>query len=265
MLQRRIVEGELAVSLLVFCAGLLLGTLLNLVIIRLPRERRLLGWPRCTRTGELLTPLQLLPVLGWLLQRGRARNGQPLLWIYPTIELLTASITLLLYRQYGLSPSFYYLLFVCAVLIITGTIDWLHRYIYTLLILGPALLVLIAGPALGELPLAISLLGALIAGIVFLFFYMLARLMFPGHAAPFGLGDVYLGIFIGAAVGLGNLGPALFYGILMAGIVAGGYLFAEKVLRRPDVPRYISYGTYLCLGTITYLLIWGLGGTARGG
>jgi leader peptidase (prepilin peptidase) / N-methyltransferase len=76
---------------------------------------------------------------------------------------------------------------------------------------------------------------------------------------------VYLAVFIGAAVGLIHLGPALFYGILIAGIVAGGYVVADKLLRLPNVPRYISYGTYLCLGTIAYVLLWGLGEVGRGG
>jgi leader peptidase (prepilin peptidase) / N-methyltransferase len=245
-------------SILVFLAGLLLGGLLNLIIIRLPRERRLLGWPHCTRTGERLAVWQIVPLVGWLLQRGRARDGRPLGWIYPLVELLTALVLLLLYRQYGFAPTFFYLAFVCAVLIYTAAIDFLHRYIYTLMILGPALLVLVAGPALGELTLLAGLLGAIVAGIIFLFFYILAKLLFPSHAAPFGLGDVYLAIFIGSAVGLLNLGPALIYGILMAGLVAVGYVVADKVLRWPNVPRYISYGTYLCLGTIAYVLIWGL-------
>jgi leader peptidase (prepilin peptidase) / N-methyltransferase len=245
-------------SILVFLAGLLLGGLLNLIIIRLPRERRLLGWPHCTRTGERLAVWQIVPLVGWLLQRGRARDGRPLGWIYPLVELLTALVLLLLYRQYGFSPTFFYLAFVCAVLIYTAAIDFLHRYIYTLMILGPALLVLVVGPMLGELTLLAGLLGAIVAGIIFLFFYILAKLLFPSHAAPFGLGDVYLAIFIGSAVGLLNLGPALIYGILMAGLVAVGYVVADKVLRWPNVPRYISYGTYLCLGTIAYVLIWGL-------
>jgi leader peptidase (prepilin peptidase)/N-methyltransferase len=251
-------------SIVVFLAGLVLGGLLNIMVIRLPREQRLLGWPRCTRTGERLTLWQLIPVLGWLVQRGRARNGRPLGWIYPLVELLTACVVLLLYRRYGFSASFGYLVFVCAVLIVTGAIDFLYRYIYTLAILLPALIVVLAGPALGQLSLLASLLGALIAGGIFLLLYMLARLLFPAHAAPFGLGDVYLAMFIGGAVGLLNLGPALIYGILLAGAVAASYVVADKLLRWPKVPRYISYGTYLCLGTIAYVLIWGLDSAAGG-
>lgn len=238
-----------------FIIGLLLGTLLNMVIIRLPREQRLLGWPRCTHTGAALAWWQLLPVLGWALQRGRAPNGQPLHWIYPVVEILTGVTLARLYTLYGFSPAFFYLTFVCAVLIVTGTIDWLYRYIYTFVILGAALLALILGPIAG-LQLLDVVLGAIIAGIGFVLLFMLAKILFPGRSAPFGLGDVYLGIFIGAAVGLNHLTSALFYGMLMAGIVAALIIVGRRLAR--PTPEYISYGTYLCLGALGYIVVQGL-------
>jgi leader peptidase (prepilin peptidase)/N-methyltransferase len=240
---------------LVFIAGLFLGTLLNIVIIRLPREGKLTGWPRCTRTGEPLAIWQLLPVLGWALQRGRARDGRPLHWIYPVVEILTGLMLLRAYQLYGFSPAFAYLAFVCAVLILTGAIDWLHRYIYTFVILGAALITLIAGPLVG-LDWRGVVLGALIAGIAFVILFVLAQFLFPGKSAPFGLGDVYLAIFIGAAVSLGNLATALFYGMFMAGIVSAGILLARRMGR--PTPEYISYGTYLCLGVLLFIAIGGM-------
>lgn len=243
--------------LLVFIGGLVLGALLNVVIIRLPREKRLLGWPRCTRTGEPLAWLNLLPMIGWALQGGRARNGKRLHWIYPLIEALTATTLTLLYARYGFSPAFFYLTFVSVVLIITGAIDWLHRFIYTFIILGATVLALVFGRLAGMNLIDVAL-GALVAGGVFTIFFMLARVMFPGAGVPFGLGDVYLGIFIGAAVGLGHLASALFYGMLMAGIVAAGIIVARRLQPDRPLPQYLSYGTYLCLGVIVYTVAWGL-------
>ena len=235
---------------LVFIAGLALGGLLNVVVIRLPRERTLLGWPRCTRTRETLAWWQLLPLAGWLIQRGRARDGQPLHWIYPCLELLSALSFLRLYQIYGLQPVFYYLAFVCVVLMVTGAIDWLYRSIYTFVILGGTLIVLVTAPLVG-LDWRLALLGALAGGFIFALFYLLARILFPGAGVAFGLGDVYLAIFIGAAVGLLNLGPALFYGMLMAGLASAGILIARRTGR--PTPTYIAYGSYLCLGVILYI------------
>jgi leader peptidase (prepilin peptidase)/N-methyltransferase len=246
-------------TLLTFIVGLFLGTLLNVAIIRLPREQRLLGWPRCTCTGEPLAWWQLLPLVGWGLQRGRASNGKPLHWIYPLVELLTALVLALLYSQYGFSTAFFYLAFVCIVLIVTGAIDWLYRYIYTFVILGAALLALLLSLVVPRLNVLNAGLGALVAGVVFILLYLLAKLLFPGKAAPFGMGDVYLGIFIGAALGLTRLGAALIYGVLLAGLVAAVIIVARRLLRQNSMPEYISYGTYLCIGAIFYVVVWGLG------
>lgn len=248
---------------LLFLAGLLLGTLLNVIIIRLPRERRLLGWPHCTRTGKPLAIWQLLPVVGWALQRGRARNGQKICFVYPMVEVLTASTLVLLYRMYAFTPLFFYLCFVCGVFIITGAIDWTHRYIYTFVIFGATLFVLgfqafaPSGVVDVSFDLRDALIGMLIAGFCFVMLFMLARVLFPGKAVPFGLGDVYLGMFIGAAFGLSRLATTLWYGMLMAGVVALVIVGAKYMLKRRDMPEYMPYGAYLCLGAIVYVLING--------
>lgn len=242
-------------STLVFLAGLALGGLINVLVVRLPREGALLGWPRCTRTGDPLAWWQLLPVVGWLIQRGRARDGRRLHWIFPAVELISAVALLRLYQLYDLGPAFAYLSFVCAVLLLTGAIDWLHRYIYTFVILGGAAVALVVGPMVG-MDWRNTTLGALAGGFIFLVFFMLARALFPSADVPFGLGDVYLAIFIGAAVGLLSLGPALFYGMLMAGLVSAGILIARRAGR--ETPAYIAYGSYLCLGAILYITLGGL-------
>jgi leader peptidase (prepilin peptidase)/N-methyltransferase len=246
-------------TVVVFVIGLLLGSLLNLIIIRLPREQNLTGWPpRCTRTGEPLAAWQMLPVLGWLLQRGRARDGRSLHWIHPLVELLSAVVLTMLYLQHGLSGPFFYLTFVCLVLILTGAIDWLHRWIYNIVMFGGILLVLLVNLLAPVIPPQFSLSGALAGGIVFTFLWFLGRWLFPGRSVPFGMGDVYLGIFIGAALGLPHLGPAVLYGIFMAGFVAAVIIIGKRLFKRQDMPEYISYGTYLCLGAVLYIVLVGL-------
>jgi leader peptidase (prepilin peptidase)/N-methyltransferase len=247
------------IIVVVFVAGLFLGTLLNFVIIRLPRERDLGGKPRCTGCGRPLAWWQLLPVLGWLVQGGRGRCcGRRLHWLFPLVEILMAAALTRFYILYGAQPIFFYLAFVAAVLLITGAIDWLHRSIYTFVILGAALIALLASLGLwGHHNIVNALLGMLVAGFVFIIFFLLARLLFPGKAAPFGLGDVYLGIFIGAALGLTRLTPALFYGMLLAGIYSALLIVIRSLGRK--IPEYISYGSFLCLGALSFLVWNGLG------
>lgn len=241
----------------VFVVGLLLGSLLNVVVVRLPRERHMGGWPRCTRCGRRLAWWQLLPLLGWLAQGGRGRRcGRRLNWLFPLVELISGAALALFFLRYGLGVVLLYLAFVMAILLITGAIDWLHRSIYTFVILGGALLALLAAAAVPGHSLLNALLGGLAAGFLFTIFFGLARLLYPSKASPFGLGDVYLAIFIGVAVGLKNLFPALFYGILLAGVFSAAIIILRRSGR--PTPEYISYGTFLCLGTLGYLLLWGL-------
>ena len=246
------------VAIAVFVAGLLLGTLLNIVIVRLPRERDLGGWPRCTRCGRSLAWWQVVPLVGWLAQGGRGHCcGRRLNWLFPLVELLTAGSLTVFYLRYGFGGAFAYLAFVTVVLLVTGAIDWLHRSIYTFVILGAALIVLLAAQVIPAHSFLNALFGALAAGFVFAIFFVLARALFPGKAAPFGLGDVYLGIFIGAAVGLTRLMPTLFYGILLAGVYSAMVILIRRA-GRVEVSEYISYGTFLCLGALGYLLLFGL-------
>lgn len=248
------------IVVVVFVAGLLLGALLNIVVIRLPRERNMAGWPRCTRCGRSLAVWQLVPLVGWLAQAGRGRCcGRPLDWLFPLNELIAGTALAFFYVRYGFSASFFYLAFVMAILILTGAIDWLHRSIYTFVILGAALIVLPVASLIPHHSFLNALLGALVAGFVFAIFFAVARLLFPSAASPFGLGDVYLGIFIGAAVGLLDLLPAMFYGMLLAGVFSAVLLVLRRS-GRPHVPQYISYGTFLCLGALIYVVLWGLPG-----
>jgi leader peptidase (prepilin peptidase)/N-methyltransferase len=234
-------------TFIVFVLGLFLGTLLNALIIWLPREGVRGGWP--------LTGWQHVPVAGWLMQRGQG-HGHPFHWIFPLVELIAGASLALLYARYGLAVSFFFLAFVAAVLIVTGAIDWLHRYIYTVVILGGALVAVAASSFVPRHSLANALIGVLVAGFVFVAFFALARAMYPRKAAPFGLGDVYLAIFIGAAVGFTNLLPAIFVGMLLAGLFSVAILAVRWAGRTG--PEYISYGTFLCIGALAYLLARGL-------
>ncbi len=197
------------IAVFVFLGGLVLGTLLNVVVIRLPREQHVGGWPHCTRCGQALASWQVVPMVGWLLQGGRGRCcGRRINWIFPLVELLSGGILTIFYLRYGFTGTFFYLVFVTAVLLVTGAIDWLHRSIYTFFVLVPALLAICASFFVQGHSFPNAIVGAIVSGFVFVLLFLLARILFPGKAAPFGLGDVYLGIFIGAAVGFIGLVPA---------------------------------------------------------
>lgn len=234
--------------------GLVVGALINILVVRIPREETLSGWPRCTRCGRSLAWWQVLPVLGWLAQGGRGRCcGKRIAWIFPLVEVLMAGSMLVFAWRYGLGVRFAYLAFVVVVLLLTGAIDWLHRSIYTFFILVPTVIALVVAQFVPGQSFLNAIVGMLVAGVIFIIMFALARFLFPAKSAPFGLGDVYLGMFLGAALGLTHLLVALFYGVVLAGVFSA-ILVVLKQSGRPNVPEYISYGTFLCIGALAYML-----------
>ncbi len=228
-------------ALLITLLGLFVGNLLDLVIARQ------LGFGRGRRLVRAAGALGWVPIAGTL----RCRE-----WVGFAVELLGGLMAVALYLRYGLGARTLILFGASLVLIDTGAIDFKIRMIDTLVMLIAMLAVLLLAPLI-HLGVAArtgwltSLLGMVMAGIFFIFLYVLAKVLFRGVAAPFGLGDVYLGAFIGALVGFVALPAALFYGIAMAGVVALLLIVLRATGRR--VPRYIAYGTYLCLGALLFL------------
>jgi leader peptidase (prepilin peptidase)/N-methyltransferase len=243
--------GTVAIAVVL---GAVIAMLLTVITIRLPREGRLAGWPRCVRCGRSLAAWQYLPVVGWLLQRGVARCCQRRLpWIFPLAELIYIGGFVRLAVRYGWSFELVYYAIILAALVVTGVIDWRHRMIYTVPTLAAAAFALIGARWIDGHSLVNALVGLIVAGVIFVIFYALAHFMFPGRSAPFGLGDVYLSLLLGAAFGLLQLAPMLFLGMVLAGVFALAIL-AVRAVGRP-APTYISYGSFLCLGAVIYLLL----------
>lgn len=232
--------------------GLVVGGAINLVVHRLPRQLPLFRRPRCTRCGHGLG-WEALPVLGYLVQRGRCRHcGQPLVLQFLLSELLTAGTFGLLYWRHGLTLlGGCYALFAVA-MVLTLFIDWLHHDIYYLVIVPAAGLGLLAHllPVDQRLDFRSSVLGALV-GMVF--FGLLSGFgWFLFHSEVLSLGDVWLAGTIGAMAGLYGALLALALGIVLAAVGAGLLL----LLRRVSSHDYIPYGSYLCLATLIYLCVW---------
>lgn len=223
---------------LVVLLGLALGVGLN----------RVIAWQ--LRNDQPMPPTSALlwvPLAGSVLRRN---------WLDLTVELLTLGMTVVLWSNYGWSLRFAGLLAATLVLIDTGAIDWRVKLIDTLVMVIATVLAVVFAPVIITASLGAwlsSLLGLLAAGFVFMLFFMIAKIMYPGAHAPFGMGDIFLGMFIGALVGFYNVGAALFYGMLLAGLVSLGMMLVLGYQRARLIP--ISYGTFLCLGVLLYFVV----------
>ncbi len=227
-------------TLLAGLFGLVIGNLLDVVI-----ARQLASAYR-VRTARRKGPLDWVPILGaW-------RRRQ---WLALAVEVVTGVMAAALFSRYGLSARSLVLFGAALVLIDTGAIDFKVRMIDTLVLMVATVAVLALAPfnlaPFNAASWLASAFGLALAGVMFVFLFLLAKVLFRGVAAPFGLGDVFLAAFIGALVGFQELSVALFYGIAMAGVVSLVLLILRGTGRK--IPTYIAYGTYLCLGALLFL------------
>ncbi len=110
------------VQVIVFWLGAAIGSFLNVVVYRVPAGLSIL-WPpsRCPKCFHQLGMGENIPILGWLLLRGKCRHCKtPISPRYPIVEAVTAIIFVLVYNRYGLSiQTVGYSLLMCWLLALT--------------------------------------------------------------------------------------------------------------------------------------------------
>jgi len=92
-------------ALLIFALGLAFGSFLNVCIYRLPRGLSVIHpRSRCPQCQALIAPYDNIPVVSWLLLRGRCRHCHaPISPRYMVVELLTASLFVICFSHFGLT------------------------------------------------------------------------------------------------------------------------------------------------------------------
>ena len=226
--------------------GLLLGSFLNVVAYRLPRQEPLgADRSRCPSCQTQIRAYDNIPVLSWVLLRGRCRDcTAPISARYPLVEAGTAALLAATVAvHHGDAPRLALGLVLVALLVPIALID-LDRRIIPNRITGPGAL---AALAIG---LALDPSGQperLIAGAAAGGFFLLAALLRPGGM---GMGDVKLagmmGLFLGAEVV-----PALLFALL-SGTLVGAVVLARMGAagRKVKVP----FGPFLAAGAVVGLL-----------
>ena len=122
-------EPSLGFLLLATALGLIVGSFANVVIHRLP-DRRSLVWPgsRCPRCGQPIRPWDNLPVLSYLLLRGRCRDcGARISPRYPVVELANGLLWLALAAVLGPTPRAFVAMALVTALLVLSLIDLDHH------------------------------------------------------------------------------------------------------------------------------------------
>jgi len=121
-----------------FLLGVVFGSFLNVLIVRLPQNKSLLTRSSCPKCDKLIPWYNNIPIFSFFLLKGKCSNCKKHISIvYPFIEVFTGVITLFLFIKLGLSLEFFLSLIFFYILIVLSFIDFKYKAVpdYLLLIL----------------------------------------------------------------------------------------------------------------------------------
>jgi leader peptidase (prepilin peptidase)/N-methyltransferase len=229
-----------------FFGGLLIGSFITVVAHRVPRGESIVGpRSRCPGCGVQIAAYDNVPVVSWVVLRGRARCcGAAVSPRYPLTELMVgalyAATVLVLWDEPG--EVALGLVFIAVLMAVTLT-DLERRIIPNkILLVGAVLAVAIAAVAepssLPERAIAAAAPGGLLFAVA---------LAYP---RGMGLGDVKLAATMGLFLGR-NVGPAILVALLAGALVGLAMIAREGAAARK---RAIPFGPFLALGGVVGLL-----------
>lgn len=234
--------------------GLAFGSFLNVVIYRLPQGESVVR-PRshCPNCLAAVRPRDEVPVISWLLLRGRCRDCQaPISARYALVELLTAAAFVLLGVRFGASLELAAFLYLAAVGITLAFIDLDVRRLPNVLtlpsyLLGGCLLALAAASAGDTEPLLRAVAGMAAAYLG----YFLLLMMYP---RGIGFGDVKLAGLLGLYLGWlswSALAIGLFAGFMFGGVFGIALMAAGRAGRKTKIP----FGPFMIAGAFLAIFI----------
>jgi leader peptidase (prepilin peptidase)/N-methyltransferase len=229
--------------------GSIVGSFLNVCIYRIPGDRSII-LPRsyCPHCGQPIKFYDNIPVLSYLMLKGQCRTCKARISLqYPAVELITASLSALLFWRYGLSLQYLATFsFTCSLIVITF-IDLEHQIIPDVITLPGIPLFFLAAVFIMKLRLIDVVLGIIIGGgILYLiaFAYELLR-----KTEGMGGGDIKLLAMIGAFLGW----QSLWFIIMVSSILGAVIGITAMVIQKEDMKYAIPFGPFLSVGAVSYL------------
>ena len=234
--------------------GLVIGSFLNVVIHRVPLGHSLVSpGSHCPACESPVQARHNVPVLGWLVLRGRCANCRVRISPrYPLVELLTGVLFVLVTLRFGLSPALPAYLYLAAIAVALAAIDLdvkrlpdaivLPSYLVGVALLAPAVVVD------GDWSAALrGLVGAVVLGGLYTFLVVVKPGgMGLGDAKLAGLLGLYLGVLGWDALAVGGFGA-----FLLGGVGATALLLTQRAGRKTRVP----FGPFMLTAALLALFV----------
>ena len=256
----------LVIGVYLFIIGCCLGSFINVLIYRLPINQSIV-YPssRCPKCNAKIKWVDNIPLISWLLLRGKCRNCKTKISSsYPTIELLTGILVWLniyahptIYSQQPISVRIFFGSIFSTILIALALLDFKYFWLPQALTLG-GLIIGITGSFLIDLfndfnQFSYSIYTIIASFLGFIFFILLSYIGKKVFNKPvIGGGDAKLGALIGSWLGI----PGLFISIWLAFVSAGIFVIFGLILKKIKRNQKLPFGVFLALSG---LLVWYFG------
>jgi len=239
-------------AVLIFILGLIVGSFSNVCIYRIPKNESII-YPasHCPKCNNPIKPVDNVPILSYILLKGRCRNCKNKISIqYPLVELLTGLIYLIIYLIYGLNIQTLIYIILSSALIIIAFIDLNEEIVPDVISLPGIVIGFIVSFFVPYISFINSGLGVIVGGGIILIIGLAGSVIFKKEAM--GGGDVKLAAMIGAFLGWRYITISLFLGFFL-GALAGILLIMMKIKSREDT---VPFGPFIVMGSLITLL-WG--------
>jgi prepilin signal peptidase PulO-like enzyme (type II secretory pathway) len=233
--------------------GLAIGSFLNVVIHRLRSGET--GWrsrSKCPRCGAILRPIDLIPLLSFVMLRGRCRGcKKPISWQYPLVEASVATLFLADFLVRGGSEALMDgsaliivrdLVFISS-LTVVFVIDLLDMVVFDAVTLPMIPVAAGFNLALGHDWRNLAWAAAIGGG-----FFLLQYVVSKGRWI--GGGDIRIGAMMGAMLGF----PGILAALLVAYVIGAVTALVLLALKKTTWSSQLAFGTFLSVATVLVLL-----------
>ena len=251
----------------VFLLGLLIGSFLNVCIVRIPAGKSIvLPASACPKCGAAIKPYDNIPVVSYLLLRGKCRGCQTKIsWMYPVVELLNGALYLLCYLAFGMTLETLKWAIFASLLVVLVFTDLRERILPDVInFTGFAIALLLSlflppadgtaqwlaaryfafPPPMPVVSLADAIFGAAFgSGILWIISEGYFRLR---KREGMGLGDVKMMLMAGAFLGLKRTVLTILLGSVLGSVIGVAFI----AIRRKGTDYELPFGTFLGAGAL---------------
>lgn len=228
--------------LLFFVFGSIVGSFLNVVILRYNTGLALKGRSFCFSCGKKLSWYELVPIFSFLFLKRRCRKCKSKIsWQYPSVEFLTGFLFALTFYFFGLSYESILYLFIISILVVISVYDLKHKIIPDGLsyIFSISSLLMLVVSNFQNLSDKFFLLDLLAGPILFLFFY---SLWFFSKGKWMGFGDAKLSLGIGWFLGFTYGVSAVILAFWIGAFFAIFVMIIDKMMNS-NISKYLNLKT----------------------